>query len=135
MRLTDSSILLVAILVYVVGVLIEVFLARLYFSLKGHHLKEYHFSFGRYLFMLLFPILSALILIFFGGKSLIFVFLVSIVIGPVFEWVAGFGYHKIVGQRLWTYHRYDVDGYTSLLSVIPWGLFGVLFWIIAKLFV
>jgi len=69
------------------------------------------------------------------GSQLLLVCLSFALVGTFLEWLIGFFYHKIVGQKLWTYHRYSLSGYTSLLSIPLWGLAGALFWLLAKIFI
>jgi len=69
------------------------------------------------------------------GYSPLFVFALFAFWGTLLEGLVGFSYHMIVGQRLWTYHRYGIYGYTSLLSVPIWGLLGILMWFLARVFV
>lgn len=56
----------------------------------------------------------------------------SMLVGALFELVMGFLYHRILGHRLWTYHRHSIGGYTSWLAVPMWGIAGVVFWFLAK---
>lgn len=123
----DSKTALIIFLGFVVfGVAIELALAK--FFLKKYH----HFSIIKYLYLLLFPLIATVIIINFHGISLLKVFVIFAVVGTFLEWLIGLAYHKIVGQRLWTYHRFGLSGYTSLLSIPIWGLGGILFYLLAK---
>lgn len=81
------------------------------------------------------PAVSLIVLVAHVGMSLLYVFVVFALAGTAFEWLIGFFYHQIIGQRLWTYHRYTISGYTSFLSVPFWGLAGVFFWLLSQVFV
>lgn len=117
------------------GVVLEAIVEKLYFSITKKKFKEHHFSFSRYFYLLLFPILATIVIIQRNTSTLFTVFLTFSLIGTFLEWLIGFFYHKIVGQRLWTYHRYSWSGYTSWLSMPLWGLAGVLFWLLARVFI
>ena len=96
-------------------------------------LKKYHrFSIVKYLYLLLFPLAATIILINLHGVSLLKVFVIFAIVGTLLEWLLGFGYHKIVGQRLWIYHRLTITGYTSLLSTPIWGMAGIMFWLLVQ---
>lgn len=117
------------------GVVLEEFVQNLYFKLAKKKFKEHRFSFSRYIYLLLFPLLATLVILQRNDTKLLMVFLTFSLFGTFLEWLIGFFYHKIVGQRLWTYHRYSWSGYTSWLSIPLWGLAGVLFWLLARVFI
>jgi uncharacterized membrane protein len=60
------------------------------------------------------------------------VFLFFAVIGTFMEWLIGFAYENVVGKILWTYDKFNINGYTSYLSIPLWGIAGVVFWLIAN---
>ena len=131
----DLKYVLLFILMLAIGVLLEVIIARIYNILTSKNLRSIHFTFGRYLFLMIIPIFTILL---FGMKlkiALTEIFVTFSIVGTILEYLVGFSYHEIVGQRLWTYHRYSLKGYTSLLSLPLWGLGGVLFWLLAQAFV
>lgn len=117
------------------GVVLEELAQVLYFSLTKKKFKEHHFRFSRYFYLLMFPILATIVMVQRNSAVLLPVFLTFAITGTFIEWLIGFFYHRIVGQKLWTYHRYSLTGYTSLLSIPIWGLAGVLFWLLAKIFI
>lgn len=117
------------------GFLLESLAFQFHFLTTGKHYKKYHFTFGRYLYYLIAPITAVIFAISQSGIYLLNIFLIFSLVGTILEWLAGFAYHMIVGQRLWTYHRYSVGGYTSLFSIPLWGLGGILFWLLVKIFV
>jgi uncharacterized membrane protein len=116
------------------GVILEEIAQKLYFRITKKKFKEHHFSLSRYVYLLLFPILAVFVITQSAGTHLFNIFIIFSLVGTLLEWLIGFFYHQIVGQRLWTYHRYSINGYTSLLSLPLWGLAGVLFWLLAKVF-
>jgi hypothetical protein len=117
------------------GVLFEVVLSQAHYFLTKKHYKQYQYSFDRYLFLLLFPLTATFFIASQVGFTLFYVFLAFMIVGSILEWLVGFSYHMVVGQRLWTYHRYGITTYTSLLSLPLWGFAGVLFWLLARVFV
>lgn len=114
------------------GFIIESLVSQTHFLLFGKQFKKYHYKFGRYLFYLMFPVVALVFSLFFASPEVLSIFLAFSVIGPALEWLAGFSYHMVVGQRLWTYHRYSIGGYTSFFTIPLWGLAGILFWLLNK---
>ena len=119
----------------VFGVVLEDLAQKIYFKAKGIKFKEHHFSYSRYVYLLLFPMLAAILIVSRSTDLLWVVFLTFSAVGTFIEWLIGFFYHRIVGQRLWTYHRHSISGYTSLLSIPLWGLAGIMFWLLARIFI
>lgn len=134
--MSNISIAIIFLLLIVFGFVAE----SLYFQngilAKNKKLKTYHFNTGRYIYYLITPV-TALTFAFIATSSikLLYVFFVFSLLGTFLEWLAGFAYHMIVGQKLWTYHRYSIGGYTSLLSMPLWGIGGVLFWLLVQIFI
>lgn len=116
------------------GVLIEALISQLHFYITKKHFKKYHFSAGRYIFLLLFPLAATLFLASRVGFKLINVFIAFAIVGPLIEWLIGFSYEMVVGHKLWSYYRYNINSYTSFLAIPLWGLAGVLFWLLAQAF-
>lgn len=114
------------------GLLLEASAVKLHYALTKKHLKKIHFSFGRYIYLLLLPILAFIIMTQWYGLTIFRMFLVSAFLGPILEWVVGLSYHIIVGQKLLTYHRYSINGYTSFLTIPMWGLGGILAYLLAS---
>lgn len=120
------------IILIIFGELFNLVLLKCYYLVFGKHLREHHFTISHYIYFLLFPLLASVIMIFIHGLSVLYAFLIFASIGTILEWLIGFSYHQFVGQRLWTYHRFSLSGYTSLLSIPIWGMAGILFWLLAK---
>lgn len=116
------------------GALLEALLFYAHKKVTGKLHKTYHFSLARFLGLLFFPLLATGTMLWFTGGQLVMVFLVFSVVGTVLEWTLGFCYQQIVGQRLWTYHRFPISGHTSLLSIPFWGIAGVMFWLLVRVF-
>lgn len=114
------------------GFLIEAFISQFHFLTYRKKFKKYNYKFSRYLFYLFFPLLALLFSLFFTGTKVIHVFFVFSILGTFLEWLAGFAYHMVMGQRLWTYHRFSLTTYTSWLSVPLWGIAGVFFWLLKE---
>ena len=130
-----SQALTIYLLMLVCSFVVEVGYAKLYYALTKTHYKEHPFAFGKYFFWLLFPVLTTVFVATIAGLSLAYIIVAFAAIGTLLEWLVGWSYHRVVGQRLWTYHRYALGGYTSLLSIPVWGLAGGLFWLLAKVFI
>ncbi|MFZ6034668.1 MAG: putative ABC transporter permease [Patescibacteria group bacterium] len=122
-------------MVIIFGVLTEIAVSQLHYFLTKRHIKHYHFSYSRYLFLLLFPLVATFVTLGQNGNTLSKVFISFALLGTFLEWLIGFSYHMVVGQRLWTYHRLSLNGYTSVLSIPLWGLAGALFYLLGKTFV
>lgn len=114
------------------GVGLEAIVSDLYFKVTKKHLRKNHFTLGKYFYLLLFPFIATIVLINQEGMSILQVFFLFSALGTIFEWLIGYSYNKIVGSRLWTYHKYSINGHTSFLSIPLWGLAGILFWLIEK---
>ena len=91
------------------------------------------FSWWHYLFFISFPMTVSLLVLISFGWPLISVFVFSAVLGTLCEWLLGFYYERIIGQKLWRYKRLNISGYTSWLVVPVWGCAGLLFVVIGKL--
>lgn len=116
------------------GVILEVTVLHLYYELILRTKRPTRFSWVRYGFLLLVPIISVALIAVREGVVVLNVFVAASLLGAVFEWLIGFFYDTIVGARLWTYHQFGITKYTSLLSLPLWGLAGVLFWLLAQVF-
>jgi len=131
MNLISATLIFVGLMIG--GFVIESLLSQFHHLIFGKHMKKYHYSFSRYLFYLTFPVLAIVFSYFYASPTIVFVFIAFAAVGTFSELIAGFTYHMVVGQRLWTYHRYSINGYTSLFSVPLWGCVGVLFWFLTKI--
>ncbi len=116
------------------GALFEALVFYLHRRITKKVYKTYRFSMARFLGLLSFPLLASLAIVLMTGFQLLTVFLVFAVVGTVLEWIFGFCYLQVVGQRLWTYHRFPISGHTSLLSVPFWGIAGIMFWLLVRAF-
>lgn len=117
------------------GVALEAVTQHLYFKLTHKKMRRYHFSWSKYFYLLLPSFLTVGLYAAKFGSSLLAIYLFFAAVGTVLEWTIGFFYHQMLGQRLWSYHRYSLGGYTSFLSIPLWGLAGVLFWLLAKVMI
>lgn len=115
------------------GVLLEVLVYSLY--KKREKIISSDFSVGKYLFLLSMPVMAIAAIGFNDIARVLMVFLSFAAVGTVLEWLIGFSYHAIMGKRLWTYHHLPVHEYTSYLSIPLWGLAGILFWLLAQVFI
>jgi len=123
-------------LILSLGVLLIAFISQYKFFLTLKNPKKFPFSFIRYSLLMLFPIIAVIITYKKYGFPIIKVFIAFSIIGLVLEWLIGFSYQMIVGERLWTYHKYQTIGkYSSFLTIPIWGMAGVLFWLLSQIFV
>ena len=118
--------------VLICGLVLEIVFGRLYHHITKNHYKEHHFSYGKYLFYLTFPLFAVIGGMLFGGQGYIAAFVVTAVAGMLTEYFIGWSYHRIVGERLWTYHRFSLNSYTSVLSMPLWGVAGVASLVLGK---
>jgi hypothetical protein len=107
-------------------VFIEILLSKWYQRLFKKKQVTSRYSWSRYIFFLLFPLLAFLFAPNIRNWEYVKVFAIAAFLGTFGEWLLGFCYHTVVGQRLWTYHRFGIMGYTSLLVIPLWGIVGVL---------
>ena len=107
--------------------LIGFYLAYLY----GRNTKK--FSWNEYIAILIGPLISVIILILYVNWKILYLFVISMLFGTVFEYLFGLIYEKVLNQKLWKYNRFSIHGYTSLLSIPIWGIAGVVFWSLGKI--
>ena len=132
---TKNSIPIIFLLLIVFGFIFESIFFQFHHLIRGKKFKTYHYQFARFLYYLITPLIATYFAISATQNlKLVTIFIIFLFLGTVLEWLAGFAYHMIVGQRLWTYHRYSIGGYTSLFSVPLWGIGGVLFYLLQGLF-
>lgn len=99
--------------------------------LYGRRVRRFRWS--EYVAILSVPTLCSFSLIYFYGVKIIYFFFASCVVGFVLEYLLGLAYHKTLNRRLWAYNdRFNLSGYTSLLTVPIWGCAGVVFFILGK---
>lgn len=95
--------------------------------------KTKAFKWREYFALIAAPVTGSLGLAHFYGQKVIYFFLVACVAGFILEYTIGIAYHKTLNRRLWTYGKYNVGGYTSLLTFPLWGVAGIVFWLLARL--
>lgn len=95
--------------------------------------KTKQFRWSEYFALIAAPVIGSLGLSYFYGEKIIYFFLTSCAVGFVLEYAIGMAYHKTLNRRLWTYGKYNVGGYSSLLVIPMWGVAGVVFWLVAQL--
>ncbi len=116
------------------GLLLEAVTMQLWERLGHKKHKTYHYTHGRYLYSLLFPSIATFIAFSEVGFSLIYLFLLFCLLGTAAEWFLGLVFHRILGHRMWRYYKYSLGTYTSLLAIPFWGMGGVLFWLVMRVF-
>jgi len=123
--MTKTALLL---LIITAEFLLESYFARKYDKHKWF--KVHHFSLLKYLIFFGIPFATILLYSWQYQKNIIYAFLTFAVIGTFLEWIIGYAYNAVEGKRLWTYHSFNINKYTSWLSIPLWGLAGMLFWIL-----
>ena len=113
-------------LVFVIVCIVGMYLTYLY----GRKTKQFRWS--EYFLLISTPVLCSLSLTYFYGSKIIYFFVTSSVVGFVLEYLLGLIYHKTLNRKLWTYGKYNVGGYTSLLTFPLWGVAGVVFWLLSQ---
>lgn len=88
-----------------------------------------------YLFFMLGPIAATVYAYARVGHSVIFMFLLAAAIGVYFEYSIDKSWMLLFGRRLWRYYRADIQADTSWLVIPLWGAGGVLFLLLARLFI
>ncbi len=129
--LSSNTIIFLAIVIC--GVAIELLISQLFIDhnkINKKH-RRVHFQLSRYIFLLTMPTIATLIMTYLAGLSVLKFFVSFAILGTLLEYCIGYSYQAIVGQRLWKYYRYSINGHTSLLSIPLWGLCGVLIYLIA----
>lgn len=118
----------------VFGVGLEVLLSNIYFKKSGVKNKHQviHFKFYRYLFLVSVPIIITLIMSRMIDASILKFFIIFALLGTILEYCIGYSYKMVVGQKLWSYYRYSIKGYTSLLSIPLWGLCGSMMYLLVR---
>jgi len=117
---------------FVAGAVLEVIIVEGHYWFFKKHFKENHYTLRKYLFLLVFPLLGLILLTGTSGLSIIADFLIFGILGTALEGIIGWAYHMIVGQRLWTFHKYSIYQYTSWLSIPIWGFIGIVFYLLAQ---
>lgn len=96
--------------------------------LYGRKTKEFHWS--EYVALMSGPLLAVFFVGYLVGVKVLYLFLLSMGVGFILEYVLGLAYHKILNRRLWTYKKYNLGGYTSYLTLPMWGVAGIVFYLI-----
>jgi uncharacterized membrane protein len=97
-----------------------------------HGRKTKKFKWSEYFLLISVPVVSSLSFSLIYGVRILYFFVISSIIGFLLEYILGFFYHKTLNRRLWTYGKYNVGGYTSILTFPLWGVAGMLFWVLSK---
>ncbi|MBN1162387.1 hypothetical protein JXA34_01430 [Patescibacteria group bacterium] len=113
---------------------LEIWFRKLYFSITKTHYKSHEFTFGKYIYFLILPIIVIIYSVSEFEFNYLGVFLSFMFLGTLAEWLIGFFYHKLMGHRLWTYNKFSITKYTSFLSMPLWGLAGLIFWLFMRIF-
>lgn len=135
MHTTDRNLFILFFLLIIIGIALESISIKLYSRFTKKKNESNTFLWSKYLFLLLFPLLTVLIITYLTSLNVLKVFFIFSIAGPILEWLIGFSYYTVVGHRLWSYHKYDITYYTSWLTIPLWGLGGVIFYFLAKIII
>jgi len=91
------------------------------------------FKWSEYYALIAAPLASVVALAYFVGARILILFVVGATVGFFLEYLIGFVYHKTLNERLWTYDRMSIGGYTSILSIPFWGIAAVIFGLVGTL--
>ena len=130
--MTPIQLLTLYISVVFLGIFLEILYDKIHFIFTKQHYKVHHFTLSKYIYLIFFPTLGAILIGAIYNKTVMAVFFIFAFLGTFLEFFVGWTYYQIEGQRLWTYNKYDIYKYTSFLSVPLWGFAGVVFWLAAK---
>lgn len=97
--------------------------------------KKSGFGWQKYIALLFTPTAIMAVLAFVIGIKILYLYLVSALVGFGLEYFLGFTYEKVFHRKLWTYDAtaYSIGEHTSLLTLPMWGLAGVVFWSLGKI--
>lgn len=132
--MTPSDSLIIFIGLTAGGVILEALLSKIYYHFSKKSYKKHHFALSKFIYLMIFPFIAAGLMILNMGMQLIQVFVTFAIIGTITEYLIGYSYNAIVGERLWTYQRFGINKHTSLLAIPLWGLGGILFWLLVQVF-
>ena len=119
---------------FTVGIGLELILYKAYLVVSGTKPQK-GFSLSKYLYLIASPVIGTVIYAYLLGIVVVFVYFTFSVLGTCFEWLVGYSYHKLMGERLWTYHHASLGDYTSIYSAPLWGFLGIVFWLLARVFI
>ncbi|KKQ65796.1 MAG: hypothetical protein US86_C0008G0019 [Candidatus Daviesbacteria bacterium GW2011_GWA2_38_24] len=77
------------------GVFVEGLVTSFYYRIFKSEYKRHHFNIGRYVFLLLLPLIGTLFLGQQIGFSILKIFAIFALVGTALEWLIGFSYEYI----------------------------------------
>jgi len=120
--------------VILAGLLIELIIFFMLEKTLGKPFKTNHkYAFGKYASLMSIPIYGLIALIISGDFGYVQLFFFGAIVGTTSEYLAGRYFHKITGQRIWTYKYLSIQGYTSIFTLPYWGGATIFFVGLAKL--
>ncbi|MBI3558975.1 hypothetical protein HY085_01135 [Candidatus Gottesmanbacteria bacterium] len=133
--MNEKSIFVIFALMLIVGIVLEYILEKTHLLVFKKKHKTHYFPVSKFLYFLIFPLISILFVASQLQIPIILGFLIFSIVGTTAEYFLGYSFYQIVGRKLWTYHTYPIGGYTSWLSVPLWGVGGIIFWLISRLII
>ncbi|SHI65754.1 putative ABC transporter permease [Parasporobacterium paucivorans] len=101
-----------------------------YFYLLGHFINRQGVIYGPFSQIYGFGVIVFLVCLYkIRDRKWYIVFLASMAIGTIFEYVASIYLEKIAGYASWDYssHAFNFEGRVCLLISAAWGIFGMLY--------
>lgn len=99
----------------------------------GRKTKKWRWS--EYFFVAIAPLAGALSVAYFEGLKVLAYFFICGIVGSIGELILGLFCEKVLGRKLWFYTKLPLlGGHTSLLNFPFWAGGGMLFFLLAKIF-
>lgn len=120
----------------VLGLFGEVFVALLSEAIHHKPFRIHHtFSLGKQISLFLLPVWGILAVLLFGHSiGVVMLFFASAVVGTIFEFLTGYFFYRVFEVKIWTYKYGALGTFTSIYSIPYWGIGGILFFTVGKIF-
>ncbi|HEU5004588.1 MAG TPA: hypothetical protein VFT49_00695 [Candidatus Saccharimonadales bacterium] len=96
--------------------------------------KKHRLNVKNYLLFLVGPLASTGFAIYKLGSAAVYMFILSVFLGALCEYIVDRSYTVFFGARLWRYYRYSINGDTSYLALPIWGSAGLAALLLARIF-
>jgi len=116
------------------------YFALIFFALTliSYHYAQLHkhvrhrFSWFGFLVIVALPLGYVVYLYLLLGIKILWLYIISSLIGWLLEYSFGRIYYNLEGNKLWKYSKLNIEQYTSWLVLPVWGMAGVIFWSLGK---
>jgi len=118
-----------------IGLLSEVLVSFISEAIHHKPFRIHHrFSLGKRLSLVMLPIWGILAVFLFDHNiGIVMLFLLSAVVGTIFEFLTGYFFYRAFEIKIWTYKHGALGKFTSIYSIPYWGGGGLLFFGLAKI--